>query len=33
MLSLIKSFHEGMSAVIRVGDRTTEDIEVNSGLR
>ena len=33
MLSLIKSLHEGMSATVRVGDSTTEWIEVTNGLR
>ena len=33
MLSVIKSFHEGMSAVVRVGDSNTDAIEVTNGLR
>ena len=33
MLSVIRSFHEDMSAVVRVGDDFTEDIEVTNGLR
>ena len=33
MLSAIKSFHEGMTAVVRVGDDTADAIEINNGLR
>ena len=33
MVSVIKSFHEGMTAVVRVGDSITDDIEVTNGLR
>ena len=33
MLSIIKSFHDGMQAEIRVGDTTTDRIEVQNGLR
>lgn len=33
MLSVIKSFDEGMTAVVRVGDDTTDDIEVTNSLR
>ena len=33
MLSIIKSFHEGMSAVVKVGDGVTDGIEVTNGLR
>ena len=32
MLSIIKSFHSGMQAVVRVGGTTTERISVNNGL-
>ena len=33
MVSVIKSFHEGITAVVRVGDSITDDIEVTNGLR
>ena len=33
MLSVIRSFHEDMTAVVRVGNDLTEDIEVTNGLR
>ena len=33
MLSVIRSFHEGMTAVVRVVDDITDDIEVTNGLR
>ena len=33
MLSIIRSFHSGMQAVVRVGGTTTERISVNNGLR
>ena len=33
MLSLIKSLHEGMNAVVRVGDSITDPIAVSNGLR
>ena len=33
MLSVIRSFHEDMTAVMRVGDDLTENIEVTNGLR
>ena len=33
MLSIIKSFHDGMQAEIRVGDTTIDRIEVQNGLR
>ena len=33
MLSIIKSFHEGMAAEVRVGNETTDLIEVCNGLR
>ena len=33
MLSVIKSLHEGMTAVVRVGDSCTDGIEVTNGLR
>ena len=33
MLSVIKSVHEGISAVVRVGDSSTDAIEVTNGLR
>ena len=33
MVSVIKSFHEGMTAVVRVGDSVTDDIEVTNDLR
>ena len=33
MLSVIRSFHEDMTAMVRVGDDLTEDIEVTNGLR
>ena len=33
MLSVIRSFHEDMTAVVRVGDDFTEDIDVTNGLR
>ena len=33
MVSVIKSFHKGMTAVVRVGDSLTDDIEVTNGLR
>ena len=33
MLSIIKSFHDGMQAEIRVRDTTTDRIEVQNGLR
>ena len=33
MLSMIRSFHEGMTAVVRVVDDITDDIEVTNGLR
>lgn len=33
MLSLIRSLHDGMKAVVRVGDSTTYEIEVTNGLR
>ena len=32
MLSIIKSFHEGMQAEIRFGDTTTKNIKVLNGL-
>ena len=32
-LSVIKSLHEGMSAVVRVGDCSTDPTEVTNGLR
>ena len=33
MLRIIKSFHEGMRAEVRVGTSTTDSIEVRNGLR
>ena len=33
MLSVIRSFHEGMTAVVRVGDDVTDNIKVTNGLR
>ena len=33
MLSIIRSFHSGMQAEVRIGDATTEKIIVNNGLR
>ena len=33
MLSIIQSFHDGMQAEVRVGDTTTDRIEVHNGLR
>ena len=33
ILSVIKSLHEGMTAVMRVGDSSTDVIEVTNGLR
>ena len=33
MLSIIQSIHDGMQAEVRVGDITTDSIEVNNGLR
>ena len=33
MVSVIRSFHEGMTAVVRVEDGTTDDIQVTNGLR
>ena len=33
MLSIIQSFHDGMQAEVRVGDTTTDRIEVCNGLR
>ena len=33
MLSIIQSFHVGMQAEVRVGDATTDRIEVHNGLR
>ena len=33
MLSVIRSLHEGMLAEVRVGEATTDSIEVNNGLR
>ena len=33
MLSVIRSFHEGMTAVVRVVDDITDDTEVTNGLR
>ena len=33
VLSVIRSFHEDMTAVVRVGYNLTEDIEVTTGLR
>ena len=33
MLSIIRSFHSGMQAEVRIGDATTEKIVVNNGLR
>ena len=33
MVSVIRSFHEGMTAVVRVGDSITDGIEVTNGLR
>ena len=33
MLSVIRLFHEGMAAVVRVVDDITDDIEVTNGLR
>ena len=33
MLEIIKYFHEGMRAVVRVGTTSTESIEVKNGLR
>ena len=33
MLSIIRSFHDGMQAEIRVGDTTTDKIKVLNGLR
>ena len=33
MLSVIGSFHEDMTAMVRVVDDLTEDIEVTNGLR
>ena len=32
MLSIIRSFHSGMQAEVRIGDATTEKIIVNNGL-
>ena len=33
MLNIVKSFHEGMSAEVRVGTATTDSFEVKNGLR
>ena len=33
MLGIIRSFHDGMVARVRVGDHRTDDIVVNNGLR
>ena len=33
MLSIIRSFHEGMAAEVRIGNETTDLIEVSNGLR
>ena len=33
MLRVIRSFHEGMGAVVRVGTTTTDSVEVQNGLR
>ena len=33
MLSVIKSLHEGMDAVVRIGDSITDPIAVTNGLR
>ena len=33
LLSIVKSFHEGMQAEVRVEDVTAEHFEVRSGLR
>ena len=33
MLSLIRSFHDDMTAVVRVSNGTTDDIHVRNGLR
>ena len=32
-LSLIRSFHDDMTAVVRVSNGTTDDIHVRNGLR
>ena len=33
ILSVIRSLHEGMTAVVRAGDSSTDAIEVTNGLR
>ena len=33
LLQIVKSFHEGMHAEVRVGSSTTESFEVRNGLR
>ena len=33
MLSIVRSFHEGMHAEVKVGSTTTESFEVRNGLR
>ena len=33
MLAVVKSFHEGMQAEVRIGSNTTEKFEVRNGLR
>ena len=33
MLSVVRSFYEDMTAVVRVRDSTTSDIEITNGLR
>ena len=33
MLKIVKSFHEGMHAEVRVGSQITENFEVRNGLR
>ena len=33
MLSIIKSFHDDMEAIVRVGDVVTDRFEVRNGLR
>lgn len=33
MLGIIRSFHDGMLARVKVGDLVTSDVEVNNGLR
>ena len=33
MLSVIRSFHEGMLAKVQIGEATADDFEVKNGLR